>query len=53
MYGITKRGDRYLRSLVVHGARAVVGWARDKEDKLSCWIREQASRNHLNKTYRI
>jgi len=49
-YGITKRGDRYLRSLVVHGARAVVGWVRDKEDKLSCWIREQASRNHLNKT---
>ena len=50
LYGITKRGDRYLRSLVVHGARAVVGWVRDKEDKLSCWIREQASRNHLNKT---
>jgi len=33
LYGITKRGDRYLRSLVVHGARAVVGWVRDKEDK--------------------
>ena len=50
MHGITKRGDRYLRSLVVHGARAVVYAVKDKEDKLSCWIREQASRNHLNKT---
>ncbi|NTS78214.1 IS110 family transposase [Catenovulum sp. SM1970] len=48
--GITKRGDRYLRSLVVHGARAVVCAVQDKQDKLSCWIRNQASHNHLNKT---
>jgi transposase len=48
--GITKRGDRYLRSLVVHGARAVACNIRDKQDKLSCWIRDQSSRNHLNKT---
>lgn len=53
LHGITKRGDRYLRSLVVHGARAVVSWTLGKEEKkdsLSSWIREQASRNHLNKT---
>ncbi|GAA0860481.1 IS110 family transposase [Aliiglaciecola litoralis] len=50
LFGITKRGDRYLRSLVVHGARAVVCSTKEKQDTLSCWIREQASRNHLNKT---
>ena len=50
VFGITKRGDRYLRSLIVHGARAVVSSIKDKQDKLSCWIREQSSRNHLNKT---
>jgi len=50
IHGITKRGDRYLRSLIVHGARAVVCAIKDKQDRLSCWIREQLSRNHLNKT---
>ena len=50
LHGITKRGDRYLRSLITHGARAVVINIRDKEDKLSCWIREVSSKNHLNKT---
>lgn len=50
LFGITKRGDRYLRSLVVHGARAVVCSTKEKQDALSCWIREQSSRNHLNKT---
>ena len=50
VFGITKRGDRYLRSIVVHGARSAVCNIGDKQDKLSCWIREQSSRNHLNKT---
>lgn len=48
--GITKRGDRYLRSLLVHGARAVVSSKKVKTDKLSRWVSEQRSRNHLNKT---
>ncbi len=50
LFGISKRGDRYLRSLVVHGARSIVCRIKEKQDKLSCWIREQLSRNHLNKT---
>jgi transposase len=50
LFGITKRGDRYLRSLIVHGARSVVSSVKDKQDKLSCWIREQSSRHHFNKT---
>ena len=48
--GISKRGDRYLRSLIVHGARAVVSSKKVRQDKLSCWIRDQLSMNHLNKT---
>lgn len=34
LLGISKRGDTYLRSLLVHGARAVVRYVKDKEDGL-------------------
>lgn len=37
---ITKRGDKYLRMCLVHGARAVVANLGDKQDKVSCWIRD-------------
>jgi len=50
LLGITKRGDRNLRSLLVHGARSIVSRIKDKQDGLSCWIREQLLKNHLNKT---
>lgn len=36
---ITKRGDKYLRMCLVHGARAVVANLGDKQDKVSCWLR--------------
>ncbi len=35
--GISKRGDGYLRRLLVHGARAVLRTAAGKEDRLSRW----------------
>lgn len=41
---ITKQGDKYLRMCLVHGARAVVANLRDKQDKISCWIRELIAR---------
>jgi len=47
--GITKRGDTYLRSLLVNGARAVVIHIKDKNDKLSCWIRDLLERKSFNK----
>ena len=47
---ITKRGDVYLRSLIVNGARAVVINIRDKSDRLSCWIRELLNRKSFNTT---
>ena len=45
LLGISKRGDAYLRQLLVHGARSVVRTAADKEDPLSRWIQKlQASK---------
>ncbi len=38
LLGITKRGDRYVRATVVHGARSVVRLAEKKSDPLSRWI---------------
>jgi transposase len=38
LLGITKRGDPYLRCLLIHGARAVVRNAHKKTDPLSQWI---------------
>jgi transposase len=38
LLGISKRGDRYLRTLLIHGARATVHRARHKTDARSRWI---------------
>jgi transposase len=35
--GITKAGDRYLRTLLVLGAKSVLVAARNKHDRLSRW----------------
>ncbi len=48
LLGISKRGDVYLRTLLVHGARAVVTQARHKDDRLSRWVTGIATRRHLN-----
>ncbi len=37
---ITKQGDKYLRMCLIHGARAVIANLGDKQDKVSCWIRD-------------
>jgi transposase len=47
--GITKRGDEYLRSLLIHGGRAVVRAATNKSDKRSLWIVEKAKTRGKNK----
>ena len=41
---ITKRGDKYLRMCLVHGARAVVANLGDKQDHVSCWVRDLIGR---------
>jgi transposase len=49
LLGISKRGDRYLRSLLVHGARAVVRQAAHKDDRLSRWINKIRAKRGYNK----
>ncbi len=48
MLGISKRGDAYLRQLLVHGARAAVRTAGQKDDNLSRWIQSLLARKHTN-----
>jgi transposase len=48
LLGIRKRGDPYLRKLLVHGARAALYAARDKDDPLIQWAKNIAARSHPN-----
>jgi transposase len=45
---ISKRGDVYLRSLLIHGARAVVKAAAKKDDAQSRWINDLVKRRNAN-----
>lgn len=49
----TKKGDQYLRYLLIHGARTVVSWTllNKKSDPLSCWVQRLAARRGKRKTY--
>jgi len=46
--GISKRGDAYLRTLLIHGARSAVYAAKGKADPLSRWINALLERRHAN-----
>ena len=48
--GISKRGDRYLRSLLIHGARAVIRTCSNKTDEKSRWVNSLKERFGYNKT---
>lgn len=48
MFGISKRGDRYLRTLMIHGARAALGRAGSKQDPRSLWLGKLRQRRHPN-----
>ena len=41
LLGIIKRGDIYLRTLLVHGARAAGYHCKDKIDKTSLWLHKK------------
>lgn len=49
LLGISKRGNRYLRTLLIHGARAVLAQAHRHDDALRRWIQDLSSRVHRNK----
>ena len=48
LFGISKRGDRYLRTMLIHGARAVLGRSSGKTDARSQWINRMRQRRHPN-----
>jgi transposase len=48
LLGISKRGDTYLRTLLVHGARSALRTAPSKQDPLSRWVVRLTERAHPN-----
>ncbi len=48
LFGITKRGDRYLRTLLIHGARSALRCASGKEDRILVWALKLAERRGFN-----
>lgn len=49
LMGITKRGDHYLRGLLVHGARSFLRLAPGRSDPYSRWASRLAERRGHNK----
>lgn len=47
--GISKRGDTYLRTLLIHGARSVLRHLKGKEDGHSRWLSAVSDRRGHNK----
>lgn len=47
--GISKRGNRYIRTLLIHGARSVLKNCTKKNDKLSLWLQALVARRGFNK----
>jgi transposase len=50
LLGISKRGDSYLRMLLIHGGRAVVRVANKHQDRRNCWVSELDRRRGRNIT---
>lgn len=50
LLGISKRGDKYIRALLIQGAHSVVKCVDSKEDRRSQWIKNLKERIGTNKT---
>jgi transposase len=48
LLGITKRGNKYLRTLLIHGARAALPSLATNEGRLGDWLRGLSARAHRN-----
>lgn len=47
LLGISKRGDRYLRTLLIHGARAVLSHCKNSDTRYAHWVsRKRATLSH-------
>ena len=49
LFGISKRGDGYLRALLIHGGRSVVRAAEKKSDYRSTWVNRIKNQGGFNK----
>ena len=49
LLGISKDGDTYARTLLIHGARAVLLWVKKKTDQQSLWFKSLMMRAGKNK----
>lgn len=48
LLGITKRGSRYLRKLLIQGARSAMPTLRKTDTRLGAWLRGLLARAHSN-----
>jgi transposase len=48
LLGISKRGDMYLRTLVIHGARSVLRHLKRHPDRANGWLARVAARRNPN-----
>jgi transposase len=48
LLGISKRGNCYLRTLFVHGARAVLQFRDKQSSGLKAWLAQLTARTHYN-----
>jgi transposase len=48
LLGISKRGNRYLRKNLVHGARAVLPKLAERDTPIGRWLRDLLARQHKN-----
>jgi|SRR6185312_15675779 len=46
--GVSKRGDVYLRALLIHGARSVLHSLKRQPDRAEGWIARVAARRNPN-----
>lgn len=49
LLGISKRGDTYIRKLLIHGARSVLIASGKKEDRRSIWAKKLMERRGMNR----
>jgi transposase len=48
LLGISKRGNKYLRTLLIHGARAALPYLAARDNTLGSWLRALLARVHRN-----
>ena len=49
LLGVSKRGNIYLRKLLIHGARATLRWIDTKHDERGRWLRALIARRGKNR----